>query len=111
MRPSDADLRAALQGHGSRIERYRQGTISDDAFRPIRLGYGLYYQLDYTSHMQRIKLPGGLLTAAQCDVIADIADDYARGVIHVTTRQDVQLHWIDLDNVMPMYERLHAAGI
>jgi sulfite reductase beta subunit-like hemoprotein len=61
--------------------------------------------------MQRIKLPGGLLTAAQVDVLGDIADQYARGVIHVTTRQDVQLHWIDLTDVIEIYERLHAVGI
>lgn len=111
MRPTDADHRAALQGHASRVNRYRSGQMSDDQFRPIRLGYGLYYQLDHTSHMQRIKLPGGVITAQQADVIAAIADDYARSVIHVTTRQDVQLHWIDLENVIPMYERLHEVGI
>src|SRR5512143_4255068 len=96
MRPTDADLRAALQGHASRVDRYIEGKLTDDQFRPIRLGYGLYYQLDHTSHMQRIKLPGGLLTSAQAEVLADITDDYARGVLHVTTRQDVQVHWIDL---------------
>jgi len=85
--------------------------MTDNEFRPVRLGYGLYYQLDHTSHMQRIKLPGGLLTADQCDVLAAIADDDARGVIHVTTRQDVQMHWIDLARVMEIYERLHAVGI
>src|SRR5262249_27927842 len=52
-----------------------------------------------------------ILTAAQADEVAAIADDYARGVIHVTTRQDVQLHWIDLAKVMEIYERLHAVGI
>jgi sulfite reductase beta subunit-like hemoprotein len=111
MRPNDADFRAALRGHAQRVERYRHGKMSDDEFRPVRLGYGLYYQLDHTSHMQRIKLPGGLLTAAQADAIAAIADDEARGVIHVTTRQDVQLHWIDLAHVIDVYERLHAVGI
>jgi sulfite reductase beta subunit-like hemoprotein len=111
MRPTDADFRAALQGHAGRVERYRRGHMSDDEFRPVRLGYGLYYQLDHTSHMQRIKLPGGLLTAAQVDALADIADDYGRGVLHVTTRQDVQLHWIDLAHVIDVYERLHAVGI
>jgi sulfite reductase beta subunit-like hemoprotein len=111
MRVTDPDLRAAMQAHGSRIDRYRQGKLTDDQFRPIRLGYGLYYQLDHTSHMQRIKLPGGVVTAAQADALADITDDYARGVLHVTTRQDVQVHWIDLEEVMPMYERLHAVGI
>lgn len=111
MRPTEADLRAALRGHADRVERYRAGKLSDDDFRPVRLSYGLYYQLDHTSHMQRIKLPGGLLTARQAEVVADIADEYARGVIHLTTRQDVQLHWIELESVIDMYERLQEVGI
>ncbi len=111
MRPTDSDFRAALRGHADRVERYQHGTFTDNEFRPIRLGYGLYYQLDHTSHMQRIKLPGGRFTAAQAEVLADLADDYARGVLHVTTRQDVQVHWIDLSIVIEMYERLHAVGI
>ena len=111
MRPTDTDFRDALRGHAGRVARYRRGALNDNEFRPIRLGYGLYYQLDHTSHMQRIKLPGGLLTARQADVLADIADDYARGVLHVTTRQDVQVHWVDLKIIIEMYERLHAVGI
>ena len=111
MRPTDTDHRQALRGHAGRVDRYRRGELTDNEFRPIRLGYGLYYQLDHTSHMQRIKLPGGLLTAPQADVLADIADDYARGVLHVTTRQDVQVHWVDLAIIIEMYERLHAVGI
>jgi len=111
MIPTDTEFRDALRAHGGRVTRYREGKLTDDEFRPIRLSYGLYYQLDHTSHMQRIKLPGGLLTAAQADCIADLTDDYARGVAHVTTRQDIQLHWIDLANVMDMYERLHEVGI
>jgi len=111
MRPTDADFRAALRGHGTRVERYRQGRMSDDEFRPVRLSYGLYYQLDHTSHMQRIKLPGGLMNLAQIHVLADIADEFARGVLHVTTREDVQMHWIDLGKIVEIYERLHAVGI
>jgi sulfite reductase beta subunit-like hemoprotein len=111
MRPTPVQLHAAIQGHASRVERFRRGELSGAEFTPIRLGYGLYYQLDHTSYMQRIKLPGGLLTAEQAEVIAGIADDFARGVAHVTTRQDIQLHWIPLEHVIEMYERLHAAGI
>ena len=111
MRPTDAEYRAALQGHGTRVDRYRRGQMTDDEFRPVRLSYGLYYQLDHTSHMQRIKLPAGLMTPAQIDALADIADEYGRGVLHVTTREDVQIHWVDLGDVMTMYERLHAVGI
>ena len=111
MRPTDDDFRAALRGHGARVERYRHGQLTDDEFRPVRLSYGLYYQLDHTSHMQRIKLPGGLMTVPQVNELAAITDEFARGVLHVTTRQDVQMHWIDLGKVVEIYERLHAVGI
>lgn len=111
MRPTDADHRDALRRHGERVERFQKGLMPTNEFQPVRLSYGLYYQLDHTSHLQRIKLPAGLMTSEQMRVLGDIADDYGRGIIHMTTRQDVQLHWIDLDHVMPMYERLHAVGI
>lgn len=100
-----------MRAHGARVERYREGGLTDDQFRPIRLSYGLYYQLDHTSHMQRIKLPGGLMTAAQADCLAELTDEMGRGIAHITTRQDIQLHWIDLGKIMDMYERLHAVGI
>src|SRR5438034_184055 len=94
MRPTDQQHRAALAGHAGRTERFLQGKLTPEEWRPIRLSYGLYYQLDHTSHMQRIKIPGGILSAGQLDGMADIADRYGRGIAHVTTRQDIQLHWI-----------------
>src|SRR5215831_5595553 len=111
MRPTEAEHRAALAGHASRTERFRRGQLSQDEWRPIRLSYGLYYQLDHTSHMQRIKIPGGLLTTAQFNRLNDVADDFGRGVGHVTTRQDVQFHWVPLEEVSNIYERLHEVGI
>lgn len=111
MRPTTAQHRAALKGHASRVDRYRKGELSADEWRPLRLSYGLYYQLDHTSHMQRIKIPGGIVSAAQMDALADLADEYGRGVAHITTRQDLQIHWVPLDGVMDMYDRLLAVGI
>lgn len=111
MRSTKGDMQAALQAHGGRVERYQQGKLTDDQFRAIRLSYGLYYQLDHTSYMQRIKLPGGIVTATQADELAAIADAYARSVLHVTTRQDIQLHWVALGDVVPLLERLLAVGI
>ena len=61
--------------------------------------------------MQRIKVPGGFLTADQMDALADVTDRYGRGISHVTTRQDVQIHWVPVDGIMDMYERLLAVGI
>jgi sulfite reductase beta subunit-like hemoprotein len=77
----------------------------------MRLSYGLYYQLDHTSHMQRIKIPGGMLSAEQMEAMADVADRYGRGIAHVTTRQDIQIHWVPVDGIIDLYERLLAVGI
>jgi sulfite reductase beta subunit-like hemoprotein len=111
MRPTVEQHRAALKGHAGRVERYQKGGLTADEWRPIRLSYGLYYQLDHTSHMQRIKIPGGIVSAAQMDVLADLADRYGRGVSHITTRQDLQIHWVPLEGVMDLYDRLLAVGI
>ncbi len=111
LRPSDRQLRDGIAGHRGRVDKHIEGVITPDEFRPMRLSYGLYYQLDHTSHMQRIKIPGGHVTVDQMKCLNDIADTYGRGVAHVTTRQDVQIHWVPLEEVSTMYERLHEAGI
>ncbi len=111
LRPTDEQFRAGIAGHRARVEGFRGGSITADEFRPMRLSYGLYYQLDHTSHMQRIKIPGGLLTTAQLRKLDDIADRFGRGVSHVTTRQDIQIHWVPLEEVANIYEDLQAVGI
>src|SRR5438445_9160030 len=111
MRPTQAQHRAALALHAGRTERYVRGELTPDEFRPLRLSYGLYYQLDHTSHMQRIKIPGGMISAAQMARLNEMADRYGRGVAHVTTRQDIQIHWVPLGEVGNIYERLHEVGI
>ncbi len=111
MKPSEQQHLEALDGHAGRLARFLRGEIANDSWRPIRLSYGLYYQLDHTSHMQRIKIPGGRLTAAQLDTLAEIADLYGRGIAHVTTRQDIQIHWVPLADIIEMYDRLLAVDI
>jgi sulfite reductase beta subunit-like hemoprotein len=103
--------REALSAHADRLARFLRGEIPKDSWRPIRLSYGLYYQLDHTSHMQRIKVPGGLLTAAQLEVMGEVAERYGRSIGHVTTRQDIQIHWVPVEQVIDMYEQLLAVDI
>src|SRR5438105_11984969 len=111
MRPTREQHLSALAGHQSRTDRFIRGELKAEEWRPIRLSYGLYYQLDHTSHMQRIKIPGGMLTAEQMDAMAAVADRYGRGIGHVTTRQDIQIHWVPIEGIIDLYERLLAAGI
>jgi len=111
MRPSEQQHRDGLAGHAGRLARFLRGEIPADSWRPIRLSYGLYYQLDHTSHMQRIKIPGGMLSAAQLELMAEVADRYGRGIGHVTTRQDIQIHWVPVEDIIDLYERLLTVDI
>ncbi len=61
--------------------------------------------------MQRIKLPWGGITAAQMDLFADLAEEYSDAICHITTRQDIQLHYVHIENSPSLYRRLAAAGI
>lgn len=61
--------------------------------------------------MVRIKIPAGVLTPDQIREIADIGDQFSNGVAHVTTRQDIQYHWIKLDDVPVIIQRINEAGL
>src|SRR5579862_4304089 len=61
--------------------------------------------------MQRIKIPGGGMNAAQLETLADLAEEYSDGIAHITTRQDVQLHYVHIDDTPSLMRRLAAANI
>src|SRR5271169_2402082 len=61
--------------------------------------------------MQRIKIPGGGMNAAQLEVMAELAEEYSDGIAHVTTRQDFQLHYVQIDDTPALMRRLAAASI
>src|SRR2546429_8796583 len=76
--------------------RHLAGQLSEDEFRPLRLRNGLYIQRH--APMLRIAIPYGLLSSRQLRKLADIARKYDRGYGHFTTRQNLQLNWIKLED-------------
>jgi len=122
------------------MELRRQGKVEEKLFAETRLRRGAYGQrydngkrndgtgakpLDFPSAgltkgpdtiwdapgMQRIKVPFGGLNPEQMDLLADLAEEYADGICHITTRQDVQLHYVHFDDTPSMLRRLAAVGI
>jgi sulfite reductase beta subunit-like hemoprotein len=72
---------------------------------------GVYAQLAHVKHMQRIKIPGGLVTSAQLEALADATERWGRGLAHVTTRQDIQLHYLEIEETIDLQRDLARAGI
>src|SRR5262249_12988229 len=81
------------------------GQMTDDELRPFRLRRGVYSQRQEGVHMIRTKVPGGLLTSNQMRRMAQVADDFAGGKGHLTTRQNIQYHFVPLPRVADL---LHA---
>lgn len=89
-----------------KIRLFREGSIDEDRFRSLRLARGVYGQRQQGVQMVRIKIPFGRLSAAQLLRIADVADGYANGNLHLTTRQDIQLHYVSLDRTPELWAEL-----
>src|SRR4051812_792812 len=81
----------------------------DEGDFPRMRWYGIYQQRPNEGHfMMRIKLPGGQATNEQLNVIADLTDEYARGIADVTTRQTFQWHWLTIETFPDIINRLAA---
>ncbi len=61
--------------------------------------------------MLRIRIPNGILRSAQLRAVADIAQQHARGVADITVRQNVQLHWVTIEALPEILDRLHSVGL
>jgi sulfite reductase beta subunit-like hemoprotein len=94
------------------LERFERGEIGPDQWRSFRLVRGTYGQRQAEdAQMLRIKIPQGVLTAPQLLALADVSEQHARGFAHVTTRQNIQLHFVKLHEVEPIMQRLADEGM
>jgi sulfite reductase (NADPH) hemoprotein beta-component len=94
------------------LGRFERGEIGPDQWRAFRLVRGTYGQRQPgDAQMVRVKMPQGVLTGAGLHALADVADRYSRGFGHITTRQNVQFHFMRLHDVEPAMRRLAEAGL
>jgi sulfite reductase (ferredoxin) len=94
-----------------KIQLYQNGKIDEDGFRSLRLARGIYGQRQEGVQMIRIKLPFGRLNSAQLHRIADVSDEYSTGRLHITTRQDIQIHYVSLDRTPELWAELEKSDI
>ena len=109
--PIPAHIAEEIETFEAEADRVLGGDLSTDIFKPFRLQYGIYGQRQSGVQMVRIKIPFGGLTANQLRQVAELADRYATGVGHVTTRQDIQLHFVELKHVPEMMRLLALVGL
>lgn len=94
-----------------KIAQFKAGEIHEEKFRSLRLARGVYGQRQQGVQMVRIKLPYGKIKFNQWRRIADISDEYSIGNLHLTTRQDVQIHFVSLDRTPELWAELEKDDI
>ncbi len=93
------------------VQRFWNGEIPPDEFKRFRLQNGIYGQRQDGEQMFRIKIPWGGLSAAQLELLAELAAKTQKGVGHVTTRQNIQFHFIKLEQVTGLMRSLASVGL
>ncbi len=104
--PIPQEIIEEIETFEDEVARLQSGDTPIDVFKPFRLQYGIYGQRQPDVQMIRIKIPFGGITANQLRQVAELTDTYATGVGHVTTRQDIQLHFVPLSHVGTVMRKL-----
>ena len=93
------------------LRKFERGEMSPDQFKVYRLGRGTYGQRQQDVNMLRVKIPQGVLNSVQVETLARVADEFSRGFGHVTTRQNVQFHFVKLARVPDAMRLLDDVGL
>src|SRR5262245_45168390 len=111
VQPIPTAIAEEIETFEAEANRMLAGQIASDLFKPFRLQYGIYGQRQAGVQMVRIKIPFGGLTSNQLRRVAELAEQHATGVGHVTTRQDIQLHFVELKDVPTIMRGLAEVGL
>src|SRR4051794_9511693 len=108
----DPEIAADIDKFDRLLAQYEAGELEEDQWRVFRLANGIYGQRQGgTNQMVRVKIPYGSLRPEQLEVLGRIARDYSRGWGHVTTRQNIQFHYVELHRIADVMRELGAVGM
>ncbi|MDP6630643.1 MAG: sulfurtransferase TusA family protein [Kiritimatiellia bacterium] len=105
------DLAADIDAYEQDVEHFQNGEIPAGVFRAKRVPRGIYEQRQDGTYMVRVRVAGGTLTNEQSRQLADLSTEFGDGLLHVTTRQDVQLHGIAIKDTPAIMRRLMTVGL
>jgi sulfite reductase beta subunit-like hemoprotein len=110
-RHSREAIEAEISRFEERVQQLRSGAITEAEFRPFRLKHGTYGQRQPGFQMLRVKIAAGVLKSSQLRVLADISDQFSTGRGHLTTRENIQFHFVKLENVPAAMRLLADSGL
>ena len=106
-----ADLANDIEQHALDVERFQKGEISASVLKSRRVPRGIYEQRQNGTYMLRVRLPGGVIAPGQAHSLSQVASRYGNGVLHATTRQDIQIHEVKIEETPAIMRELFKAGL
>ncbi len=104
-------LEGDIEAFSADLARYLDGKMTPAMFKAKRVPMGVYEQRQSGMFMQRVRAPGGRITASQAALLAEVAAEYSAEDLHLTTRQDMQLHGLAIENLGVIMNRLAVGGL
>ena len=93
------------------LDKFLSGELEEAFFRGVRVPWGFYSQRGGELLMARLRVPNGILTPRQIHEIGKASNTHADGMLHITTRQDIQIHNLPVENSLNIIESLHENHI
>lgn len=109
-RPS-SNLHHDLDELEKAVMQFKSGAISEAEFRAVRVPAGVYEQRESGTFMLRVRFPAGGVLPEQLRCLAETASTWGNGILHVTTRQEFQVHCVPLKSILPALRMLAAVGL
>jgi sulfite reductase (ferredoxin) len=104
-------VREDTMAYRNQVEKFLRDDASPAMFRAFRVPMGVYEQRSTGKYMVRIRIGAGLVLPSQLERIAQLSQTYGNGIVHVTTRQDLQIHEVDIEDTPDILEGLLEAGL
>ncbi|MEI8243149.1 MAG: sulfurtransferase TusA family protein [bacterium] len=109
--PLPDELAQDIEQHALDVARFQKGELSASILKSRRVPRGIYEQRQNGTFMLRVRLPGGVVAPGQARALARVASQYGSGTLHVTTRQDIQLHGVKIEETPAIMRELFRAGL
>jgi len=104
-------IQAELDEFQEVVKRFKTGAINEGQFRIIRVPAGVYEQRENGTYMLRVRFPAGGATPAHLRRLGEVSAQFGNGLLHLTTRQEFQIHRVPLDSIIPALRSLAEAGL
>ena len=105
------EVKQEIEDFAAEVERLERGEVGEEDFKRFRLQQGIYGQRQADVQMVRTKLPFGRITSDQLNCLADFGKNYSNGILHMTTRQDIQFHYVKIADVPQGLQDLADHGL